>query len=142
MLFRSPEKVIPVFVNKLNSGERLPIYGDGKNIREWIHVSDHARGIQSVLDSGKPGEIYNIVTGSHKSNNDLASEIINVMGLNQDMKSYIADRQGHDFRYSVDSRKIESLGFERIIHFNDGLKATIDWYLTNSGWWDMQSEDL
>jgi dTDP-glucose 4,6-dehydratase len=104
-------------------------------------VSDHARGIQTILERGKPGEIYNIGTGSHKSNNDLASEIINLMGLNEDMKTYVADRQGHDFRYSVDSRKIESLGFERIIDFKDGLKATIDWYAGNSGWWDMQSEE-
>jgi dTDP-glucose 4,6-dehydratase len=138
--YQFPEKVIPVFINKLNAGEKLPIYGDGKNVREWIHASDHARGIQTVLEKGVPGEIYNIGTGSHLSNNDLASEIINVMGLSEDMKSYVADRQGHDFRYSVDSRKIESLGFERIIDFNDGLKATIDWYAANSDWWDMQSE--
>jgi dTDP-glucose 4,6-dehydratase len=139
--YQFPEKVIPVFINKLRAGEKLPIYGDGKNIREWIHVSDHARGIQAVLEKGKPGEIYNIGTDSHLSNNDLASEIINVMGLNEDMKSYVADRQGHDFRYSVDSRKIESLGFERIVNFNDGLRATIDWYAANAGWWDMQSEE-
>jgi dTDP-glucose 4,6-dehydratase len=139
--YQFPEKVIPVFINKLKAGEKLPIYGDGKNIREWIHVSDHARGIQTILERGKPGEIYNIGTGSHKSNNDLASEIINLMGLNEDMKTYVADRQGHDFRYSVDSRKIESLGFERRIEFNDGLKATIDWYAANTGWWDLQSKE-
>jgi dTDP-glucose 4,6-dehydratase len=139
--YQFPEKVIPVFINKLNAGEKLPIYGDGKNVREWIHASDHARGIQTVLEKGEPGEIYNIGTGSHLSNNDLASEIISVLGLNEDMKSYVADRQGHDFRYSVDSRKIESLGFERKINFNDGLRVTIDWYAANSGWWDMQSEE-
>ena len=135
-----PEKVIPVFINKLHSGEKLPIYGDGKNVREWIHVSDHARGIQTVLAQGNPGEIYNIGTGSHLSNNNLASEIIKVMGLKESMKSYVTDRQGHDFRYSVDSRKLESLGFERKIHFRDGLKATIDWYTTNPGWWNTQSK--
>jgi dTDP-glucose 4,6-dehydratase len=139
--YQFPEKVIPVFINKLRAGEKLPIYGVGKNIREWIHVSDHARGIQAVLEKGKQGEIYNIGTDSHLSNNDLASEIINLMGLNEDMKSYVADRQGHDFRYSVDSRKIESLGFERTVNFNDGLRATIDWYAANSGWWNMQSEE-
>lgn len=139
--YQYPEKVIPVFINKLHSGQKIPIYGDGRNVREWIHVSDHARGIQVVLEKGNPGEIYNIGTGSHLSNNDLASEIIGVMGLNEDMKSYVIDRQGHDFRYSVDSRKIESLGFERMIDFKDGLKATIDWYAGNSSWWDMQSEE-
>jgi dTDP-glucose 4,6-dehydratase len=139
--YQYPEKVIPVFINKLNSGEKLPIYGDGKNVREWIHVSDHARGIQTVLERGKPGEVYNIGSGSFLSNNDLASEIINVMGLNEYMKSYIADRKGHDFRYSVDSRKIETLGFERMINFNVGLRATIDWYAVNSDWWETQSAE-
>jgi dTDP-glucose 4,6-dehydratase len=138
--YQFPEKVIPVFINKLDSKERLPIYGDGKNVREWIHVSDHARGIQTVLEKGKPGEIYNIGTGSHLSNNDLASEIIRVMGLSENMKSYVSDRHGHDFRYSVDSQKILSLGFERRTNFNDGLKATIEWYTTNPGWWCTQSE--
>lgn len=131
-----PEKVIPVFINKLKSREVLPIYGDGKNVREWIHVSDHARGIQIALENGKPGEIYNIGTEQHFSNNDLASEIIRLMGFDESMKSYIADRQGHDFRYSVDSEKLESLGFERKIEFNEGLETTIDWYVANNGWWD------
>jgi dTDP-glucose 4,6-dehydratase len=138
--YQFPEKVIPVFINKLDSKEKLPIYGDGKNVREWIHVSDHARGIQTVLEKGKSGEIYNIGTGSHLSNNDLASEIIRVMRLSDSMKSYVSDRQGHDFRYSVDSQKIGSLGFEIKIDFIDGLKATIDWYTTNPGWWDKESE--
>jgi dTDP-glucose 4,6-dehydratase len=138
--YQYPEKVIPVFVNKLNSGKKLPIYGDGRNVREWIHVSDHARGIHTVLENGNPGEIYNIGTGSHLSNNDLANEIIKLMGLDDNVKSYVADRQGHDFRYSVDSQKIESLGFERNIDFNDGLQATINWYTSNSGWWNTQSE--
>lgn len=134
--YQFPEKVIPVFINKLNSGERLPIYGDGKNVREWIHVSDHARGIQTVLEKGKAGEVYNIGTGSHLSNNDLATKIISLMGLNDSMKSYVDDRHGHDFRYSVDSGKIESLGFQRKINFENGLKTTVEWYVTNPGWWD------
>jgi len=138
--YQFPEKVIPVFVDKLNSGERLPIYGDGKNVREWIHVSDHARGIQIALEKGKAGEIYNIGTGSHLSNNDLATKIISLMGLDDSMKSYVDDRQGHDFRYSVDSRKIESLGFQRKIDFKNGLQATIDWYSSNPGWWKTQRE--
>ena len=130
-----PEKVIPVFINKLHVGEKLPIYGDGKNIREWIHVSDHVRGIQTVLEKGNPGEIYNIGTGCYLSNNDLASEIIALMKLDENMKSYVTDRPGHDFRYSLNSRKIETLGFERLISFKDGLRETIDWYTANPGWW-------
>jgi len=135
-----PEKVIPVFINKLNSGEKLPIYGDGKNVREWIHVSDHSHGIQTVLKKGHPGEIYNIGTGSHLSNNDLATEIITAMGLDEDMKSYVADRQGHDFRYSVDSSKIKTLGFEQEIDLKDGISETIKWYTANPDWWVSPSE--
>lgn len=138
--YQFPEKVIPIFIRKLNSEEKLPIYGNGKNLREWIHVLDHARGIQTVLEKGRPGEIYNIGTGSHLSNNDLASEIISMMGLNEKMKSYVADRPGHDFRYSVDSRKIDSLGFEPEIDFKDGIRETIDWYTANPGWWNTGSE--
>jgi dTDP-glucose 4,6-dehydratase len=135
-----PEKVIPVFINKLISGEELPIYGDGKNMREWIHVSDHARGIQIALEKGEPGEIYNIGTGSHLSNNDLATAILAIMGLKDDMKSYVSDRPGHDFRYSVDSSKIKALGFECEIDFQDGLNETIDWYITNQDWWNTVNE--
>jgi dTDP-glucose 4,6-dehydratase len=136
--YQFPEKVIPVFVNKLIAGEKLPIYGDGMNVREWIHVSDHARGIQNVLEKGQPGEIYNIGTGSHLSNNDLATEILSAMGLGEDLKSYVKDRKGHDFRYSVDSMKIESLGYKRIVDFKHGLKETIEWYANNPGWLDSQ----
>jgi dTDP-glucose 4,6-dehydratase len=138
--YQFPEKVIPVFINKLNSGQKLPIYGDGKNVREWIHVSDHVRGIQTVLEHGSAGHIYNIGTGYYLSNNDLASEIIRVMGLNQSMKSYVSDRQGHDFRYSVNSLKIESLGFKHEVPFNDGLHETVEWYLSNPDWWSQSKK--
>lgn len=133
--YQFPEKVIPVFIDKLNSGEKLPIYGDGKNLREWIHVSDHVRGIQVALEMGHPGEIYNIGTGLHLTNNELATEIISLMDFSDNMKSYITDRKGHDFRYAVDSRKIETLGFEILVNFSDGLRETINWYCENSYWW-------
>jgi dTDP-glucose 4,6-dehydratase len=132
--YQYPEKVIPVFISHLKSGRKLPIYGDGENVREWIHVSDHAKGIQTVLEKGAPGEIYNIGTGSHLSNNDLASLLINAMGSHNDMKSYVADRKGHDFRYSVDSSKINSLGHENEKSLSEGLRETIDWYLNNPSW--------
>ena len=133
--YQFPEKVIPVFIYRLNSDEKLPIYGDGNNVREWIHVSDHARGIQTVLEKGKRGEIYNIGTGSHLSNNDLASEIIILMGLDESMKSYVTDRQGHDFRYSINDLKVRSLGYKEQIKFKEGLNETINWYSENPGWW-------
>ena len=129
--YQYPEKVIPVFIDKLRSGEKLPIYGDGENVREWIHVSDHVKGIQTALEKGTPGEVYNIGTGSHLSNNDLATAILNLMGISEDMKSYVKDRQGHDFRYSVDSSKIGALGFKPSITLEVGLEETIKWYLDN-----------
>jgi dTDP-glucose 4,6-dehydratase len=132
--YQFPEKVIPVFINKLRLGQKLPIYGDGLNVREWIHVSDHARGIQTVLEKGTPGEIYNIGTGMYLSNILLADEIIKTLELDESMKSFVADRQGHDFRYSVDSRKLQALGFENKISFYDGLRSTIDWYTSNTEW--------
>ena len=137
--YQFPEKVIPVFINQLSAGGKVPIYGDGKNVREWIHVSDHVHGVQTVIEKGLPGEIYNIGTGGHLSNNDLATEIIALMGFDKDMKSFVRDRKGHDFRYSVDSHKIESLGFQRKIDFTVGIKDTIAWYTNNSDWWDIQS---
>ena len=133
--YQYPEKVIPLFINKLKSGQKLPIYGDGRNVREWIHVSDHTRGIQAALDNGNPGEIYNIGTGAHLSNNDLADEILVLMNFDNNMKSYVEDRLGHDFRYSVDSSKIGTLGFTLQIPFKLGLLETVNWYLSNSSWW-------
>lgn len=140
--YQFPEKVIPVFIKSLAAGLKVPIYGDGKNIREWIHVSDHCLGIQSVLSKGSPGEIYNIGTGTHLSNNHLASTIIEIMGLDEQMKSYIEDRKGHDFRYSVDSGKISKLGFKQGKNLTDGLKETIAWYLANEHWWGNQKSDI
>ena len=129
--YQYPETDIPVFINKLKSQEKLPIYGDGKNIREWIHVSDHLRGLQTVLEKGSPGEIYNIGTGSLLSNNDLATALVDIMGLSQEMKSYVQDRKGHDYRYSVDSSKIASLGFVHRTILGNGLADTVRWYLDN-----------
>jgi dTDP-glucose 4,6-dehydratase len=139
--YQYPEKVIPVFINKLKSGNKLPIYGDGKNVREWIHVLDHARGILTVLEKGNPGEIYNIGTGFHLSNNDLASAIIEIFGMSEDMKSHIKDRLGHDFRYSVNSSKIEALGFKQVIDFRSGLEETIEWYISNPHWWTSKKSE-
>jgi len=140
--YQFPEKVIPVFIKSLAGGLKVPIYGDGKNIREWIHVSDHCFGIQTVLRQGAPGEVYNIGTGAHLSNNDLASAIIESMGLDEQMKSYVEDRKGHDFRYSVDSSKVSKLGFKQGKDLTDGLKETIAWYSVNTHWWSDQKSNL
>lgn len=135
-----PEKVIPVFINKLKTKEKLPIYGTGNNVREWIHVSEHVRAIQLVLETGMPGDVYNIGSGVHLSNNDLASQIIRLMDMDENMKSYTEDRLGHDFRYSLNSKKLQSLGFDNQIHFENGLRETVEWYLANPGWWEIKGE--
>ena len=134
-----PEKVIPVFINKLNSGQKLPIYGDGMNVREWIHVSDHCRGVQTVLEKGNPGDVYNIGSGLHYSNNDLANAILKAMEEDQSMKSYVSDRLGHDFRYSVNTNKMHEMGFEVLTDFQNALEATVDWYTKNPTWWTSES---
>ena len=138
--YQFPEKVIPVFVRKLIAEERLPIYGDGKNVREWIHVSEHVRGIQIALEKGAPGEIYNIGNSTSLSNNELAQKIVECMNCDSDVVDYVLDRKGHDFRYSIDSKKIESLGFKQKIDFQLGLKETIEWYIANPSWWGLKME--
>jgi dTDP-glucose 4,6-dehydratase len=137
--YQFPEKVMPVFINKLASNQKVPIYGDGSNVREWIHVSDHCRGIQLVLEKGQSGEIYNIGSGFYLNNNNLALEIAGKMGLNQNYTEYVSDRPGHDFRYAIDSTKIKTLGFREYMNFEIGLKETIDWYLNNPKWWNHDS---
>ena len=131
-----PEKVIPVLTRAGLNHQKLPIYGNGKNIREWIYVRDHCRGIQIALEHGSPGEIYNIGTGLHLSNLDLASKVISALNLPRDSVQFVEDRKGHDFRYSVDSSKIKALGFSEETDFKNGLTSTIDWYRGNQDWWE------
>lgn len=133
--FQFPEKVIPVFIKSLLSGKKTPIYGNGMNTREWIHVKDHCRGIQVVLENGTPGEIYNIGTGVHLTNIDLANQIIKILGEKSDSIEFIEDRKGHDFRYSLNYEKIAKIGFSAQINFEEGLTDTIDWYKANQSWW-------
>ena len=132
--YQFPEKVIPVFIKKLLVGEKLPIYGSGENIREWIHVSDHARAIHRVLEKGLPGEVYNIGSGILLTNNTLASKIIEIMNSKEELKTFVKDRKGHDFRYSICSKKIELLGFSQNKEFLQGLSETINWYVVNQDW--------
>ena len=134
-LFQYPEKVIPVFINAMLNEEELPIYGSGNNIREWIHVSDNCRAIQMVLESGSKGEIYNIGSGWNLSNNELASKILESSKNSRSKIKFIADRKGHDFRYSVNFEKISKLGFRPKVDFLQGLEMTIAWYENNRNWW-------
>jgi dTDP-glucose 4,6-dehydratase len=130
--FQHPEKLIPHFISRLSTGSKIPVYGDGKNIREWIHVSDSVRGIITVLNNGKPGEIYNISSGEFRTNTQVAHLILKSMGYDESMIEYVTDRPGHDFRYAVDNAKIFSeLGWKSRINFESGLASTIKWYQEN-----------
>ena len=131
-----PEKVIPLFVTNLMEKKKVPVYGTGLNIRDWLHVDDHCRGIHLVLMKGKPGEIYNIGGGRELSNLELTEYILEFMGMSKNEIEYVEDRIGHDQRYSVDFSKINrELGYSPQVEFEEGLKKTIDWYKFNSSWW-------
>jgi dTDP-glucose 4,6-dehydratase len=132
--YQFPEKIIPYFIKVLNDDRKVPIYGDGKNIREWIHVSDNCRAIHIALEFGSAGEIYNIGGGMRISNNELATRLITLMNKPLESYEYVTDRPGHDFRYALDCSKIKNLGFKTKFDISDGLKNTIDWYLENPNW--------
>jgi len=131
-----PEKLIPLFITNLLEGKKVPVYGDGKNVRDWLHVDDHCRGIFKVLQNGQSGEIYNIGGGRELNNLEITNLILDAMGCDESSIEYVADRKGHDFRYSVDWSKINyELGYEPQVSFEDGLKETIQWYKNNEEWW-------
>lgn len=131
-----PEKLIPLFITNLMQGLKVPIYGDGKNVRDWLHVEDHCRGIHAVLTGGEAGEIYNIGGGTELTNLDLTRYIVNSMGRDFSDIEFVADRLGHDLRYAIDWSKIRTkLGYAPKIDFNAGLDATIQWYKENESWW-------
>jgi dTDP-glucose 4,6-dehydratase len=131
-----PEKLIPLFISNLIEGKKVPVYGTGENIRDWLHVDDHCRGIYSVLMNGRSGEVYNIGGGRELTNNEITSLILNAMGADESSIEYVEDRKGHDLRYSVDWTKINrELGYEPQVEFEDGLRETIQWYRNNEVWW-------
>jgi dTDP-glucose 4,6-dehydratase len=131
-----PEKLIPLFITNLLEGKKVPVYGAGENVRDWLHVDDHCRGIYAVLMNGKSGDVYNIGGGRELTNNEITSRILEAMGANESSIEYVEDRKGHDLRYSVDWTKINrELGYEPQVNFEDGLKQTINWYRENEAWW-------
>ncbi|MBO3743320.1 dTDP-glucose 4,6-dehydratase [Actinoplanes flavus] len=132
-----PEKVIPLFVTNLLDGEPVPLYGDGGNIRDWLHVADHCRGIQLVLEKGRSGEVYHIGGGTELSNRELTERLLEACGAGWDMVRPVADRKGHDRRYSLDISKISNeLGYTPRITLDAGLAATVAWYRDNRAWWE------
>ena len=131
-----PEKLIPLFVTNLLEGKKVPVYGNGKNVRDWLHVDDHCRGIHKVLMNGRAGEVYNIGGGRELNNLEITHLILEVMGKDESSIEYVEDRKGHDLRYSVDWTKINrELGYEPQVKFEDGLRDTIQWYRDNESWW-------
>ena len=131
-----PEKLIPLFVTNLIEGVKVPIYGDGSNVRDWLHVDDHCRGIHAVLTKGRAGNVYNIGGGTELTNLELTHQILQFMGKDESWIKYVTDRLGHDIRYSVDISKIvNELGFQPLVSWKDGLAETINWYRENESWW-------
>ena len=133
--YQYPEKLIPFFISKLLRGERVPVYGDGLNVRDWLYVYDHCEAIDVVLHNGKVGQVYNIGGHNEKTNLEITHLILNAMGKDETSIEYVQDRLGHDRRYAIANDKITSeLGWEPSVTFEEGIKLTIDWYLNNQEW--------
>lgn len=133
--YQYPEKLIPLFISKLKKGEKVPVYGDGLNVRDWLYVYDHCQAIDTVLHQGKVGEIYNIGGHNEKTNLEITRLILNAMGKDDSSIEYVPDRLGHDKRYAISNDKITSeLGWKPSVTFEEGIKLTIDWYLNNTNW--------
>jgi dTDP-glucose 4,6-dehydratase len=135
--FQYPEKIIPFFITRLMKDKKVPVYGNGLNSRDWLHVTDHCRAIHLVLTKGKAGEIYNIGGGKELTNIELTKIILSELKKSEEFIEFVEDRLGHDFRYSVDYSKInKDLGYSPKINFEDGIRATINWYMDNREWWE------
>ncbi|MBO0835992.1 MAG: GDP-mannose 4,6-dehydratase, partial [Actinobacteria bacterium] len=134
--YQYPEKVIPLFVTNLMDGKPVPLYGDGLNVRGWIHVDDHCRGIQLVLEHGAPGEVYHIDGGTELANRELTGALLEACGASWDDVVPVTDRKGHDRRYSLDDSKLRSMGYAPGVPFSDGLKQTVRWYADHRDWWE------
>ena len=133
--YQYPEKLIPFFVSLLLKGEKVPVYGDGLNVRDWLYVYDHCEAIDVVLHKGKIGEIYNIGGHNEKTNMEITNLVLSAMGKDESSIKYVEDRLGHDKRYAIDNTKIQTeLGWEPSVTFEEGIKLTIDWYLNNQDW--------
>lgn len=134
--YQFPEKLIPLMIAKALSDEKLPVYGKGLNVRDWLYVDDHCKAIDMILKNGRIGEIYNIGGHNEKANIDVVRTILKAVGKDESLITYVKDRPGHDMRYAIDPAKIHNeLGWEPETLFNEGIQKTIDWYLNNREWW-------
>lgn len=134
--YQYPEKLIPLFITNLIENKKVPVYGTGKNVRDWICVIDHCKAVDFVLHNGAPGEIYNIGGGAERSNIEITKKIIKILGANESMIEYVEDRKGHDFRYSLNCTKLRKLGWSPENGFNEALESTVRWYVKNRWWWE------
>jgi len=134
--YQNPEKVIPLFITNLLDGLKVPLYGDGQNIRGWIHVDDHCRGVQLVVEQGKPGVVYHINGDTELTNAQLTRELLEIFRARWDMVIPAQDRKGHDRRYSLDDSVLRSMGYTPRIPFGEGLRATVGWYRSHRRWWE------
>ena len=133
--YQFPEKLIPLVISKALNNEKIPVYGTGKNVRDWIHVIDHNIGVDLIVREGRDGEVYNLGGHSERSNLDVVKTILKQMGKDESLIEFVSDRKGHDLRYAIDSTKSEKeLGWKLTRNFEDGLKETVDWYLNNQDW--------
>lgn len=131
-----PEKIIPLFITNLLEGKKVPVYGEGKQFREWIYVDDHCRAIDVIMQKGRIGDVYNIGTRDRRANIETTKMILEILGKGDDSIEYVKDRPGHDFGYAVNPDKlINELGWKPEVSFADGLRQTIDWYKNNEWWW-------
>lgn len=133
--YQYPEKVIPLFVTNLLDGRTAPLYGDGRNVRGWVHVDDHCRGIQLVAERGEAGRVYHINGDAELANIDLTRSLLECCGAGWDMVCHVEDRKGHDRRYSLDDSLLRSMGYRPLTPFDGGLKETVRWYEENRSWW-------
>jgi dTDP-glucose 4,6-dehydratase len=133
--FQYPEKLIPLFVTNLLEGKKVPLYGDGLNVRDWLHVSDNCRALETVLRKGVIGGIYNVGAGNEVTNREITDTILDALGLGKEMIDYVADRPGHDRRYSVTIDKVRALGWQPARDFRQAIVETVDWYRNHDSWW-------
>ena len=133
--YQFPEKLIPLTISKALNNEKIPVYGTGENVRDWIHVHDHNVGVDLIVRNGKVGEVYNLGGHSERNNLFIVKTILSILGKSEDLITFVEDRKGHDLRYAIDSSKAErELGWDRSYTFEDGIKETVDWYVNNEDW--------
>jgi dTDP-glucose 4,6-dehydratase len=133
--YQYPEKLIPLFVTNAFDDQPVPLYGDGKNVRDWLYVDDHADAVEFLVERGQPGEVYNVAGGNETENIDITKRILRILGKPESLIKSVVDRAGHDRRYSLDAGKLARLGFSPKRGFDEGLESTVAWYVAHPEWW-------